>query len=199
MHGLTDKQEVVLNYIVESIATRGRFPSFREIGRALRLRSVATVAQHLDALVGKGLLIKEGRKLMPAPGVRRDRGIPIVGQVAAGRPISAIEHVEDHLGWDSLGATGTFAVRVVGESMIGEGIMDGDFAIVQPSETAASGDLVVAYLGEEQEATVKRFHRTGPAIELRPANPKFKPIRLRPGDDPQFRLGGRVVGIVRRF
>jgi repressor LexA len=208
MRGLTDKQEKILSFIVDSIAQEGRFPSFREIGRAFGLNSVATVSQHLDALVDKGFLIRDGRRLLPSPRVRRDRGVPIVGRVAAGRPISAIEHLEGHLNWDSLAGTGgpeIFAVRVVGDSMIEEGILDGDLALVQPSETAHDGDLVVAYLGEEQEATVKRFHRrvgrfegrSDGQVELRPANRNYQPI-LVDRDDPSFRLAGRVVGIVRR-
>ena len=156
------------------------------------------MAQHLDALVQKGFLLREGRKLMPAPVIRRDRGVPIVGRVAAGRPIAAIEHLEGQLEWDSLGPGGAFAVRVIGDSMTGEGILEGDYAVVQPGEEAQNGDLVVAYVGEDQEATVKRFHRGGGALELRPANPSYRPIRVLPSD-PHFRLAGRVVGIVRRF
>lgn len=200
MRGLTEKQEAILSFIVDSIAQEGRFPSFREIGRAFRLNSVATVSQHLDALVEKGFLIRDGRRLMPSPKIRRDRGVPIVGRVAAGKPISAIEHLEGHLNWETLagsGASETFAVRVVGDSMIDEGILEGDFAVVQPSVTARDGELVVAYLGEDQEATVKRFHRRGGAVELRPANKDYRPIRI-PSGDPHFRLAGRVVGIVRR-
>jgi repressor LexA len=197
MRDLTQKQEDILNFILDSIAHRGRFPSFREIGRAFRLSSVATVAQHLQALVEKGFLIKEGRKLLPAPGVRHDQGVPIVGRVAAGRPISAIENHEGQLAWDSLGGGGAFAVRVVGDSMIEEGILEGDFAIVQPAETAQNGDLVVAYLGEEQEVTVKRYYRRAGQVELRPANSEYRPIKVKPRD-PNFRLAGRVVGIVRR-
>ena len=198
MREMTEKQEAILSFIVDSIAQRGRFPSFREIGRAFRLSSVATVAQHLEALVEKGCLRREGRKLMPAPGVRRDLGIPIVGRVAAGRPISAIEHLEGHLSWEALGSTGTFAVRVVGDSMVDEGILEGDFVVIQPTETARSGELVVAYLGEDQEVTVKRFYRRGRQIELHPANPRYRPIRIGP-NDPHFRLAGRVAGVVRRI
>ncbi len=193
----TPKQEAILGFILDSIAQRGRFPSFREIGRAFRLRSVATVAQHLDALVQKGLLLRDGRKLMPAAVLRRDQGIPILGRVAAGHPIAAIEHLEGRLDWETLGTGGTYAVRVIGDSMIEEGILEGDYAIVQPGEDAQNGELVVAYLGEEQEATVKRFHRAGGQIELRPANAQYRPIVVSPVD-PHFRLAGRVVGIVRR-
>lgn len=194
---ITPKQEAILAFILDSIAQRGRFPSFREIGREFRLRSVATVAQHLDALVQKGHLQRDGRKLMPASVLRRDQGIPILGRVAAGQPIAAIEHLEGRLDWESLSAGSTYAVRVVGDSMIEEGILEGDFAVVQPAEDARSGELVVAYLGEEQEATVKRFHRLGGQIELRPANARYRPIVVAAGD-PHFRLAGRVVGIVRR-
>ena len=88
-------------------------------------------------------------------------------------------------------------MRVVGDSMVGEGILEGDFAVVQPAEDAQTGDLVVAYLGEEQEVTVKRFHRAAGQVELRPANSDYQPIRVSPRD-PHFRLAGRVVGIVRR-
>ena len=197
MRGITDKQEAILSYILDSITQRGRFPSFREIGKEFQLSSVATVAQHLDALVRKGFLRREGRRLMPAPELRRDHGIPILGRVAAGRPVSAIEHQEGRLEWDTLGVGDTFAVRVVGDSMVGEGILEGDFAVVQPAEDAQTGDLVVAYLGEEQEVTVKRFHRGTGQIELRPANPEYQPIRV-PTADAHFRLAGRVVGIVRR-
>lgn len=198
MKGLTARQQAILSYILDSIADLGRFPSFREIAREFRLSSVATVAQHLNALVDKGYLHREGRKLMPAPRIRRDRGVPIVGRVAAGRPIAAIEHLEGHLDWNSLGAQGRFAVQVQGDSMNGEGILDGDLVIVQPADTARNGDLVVAYLGDEQEATVKRFHQKPGHVELRPANPDYRPIRV-PDDDLHFRLAGRVVGMVRRF
>ena len=89
-------------------------------------------------------------------------------------------------------------MRVVGDSMIEEGILDGDLAVVLPSETARTGDLVVAYLGEEQEATVKRYHETAGRLELRPANAAYRPIRV-DRRDPHFRLGGKVVGVVRRI
>jgi repressor LexA len=198
MRGITDKQEAILGYILDSIAGRGRFPSFREIGKEFELSSVATVAQHVDALVRKGFLRRDGRRLMPNPELRRDHGIPVLGRVAAGRPISAIEHQEGRLEWETIGDGNTFAVRVVGDSMVEEGILDGDFAVVQPVDDAPSGELVVAYLGEDQEATVKRFHREPDRVELRPANPAYHPIQVESGD-PHFRLGGKVVGIVRRF
>lgn len=198
MRGLTPRQEAILGYILDSIAQKGRFPSFREIGRQFRLQSVATVAQHLDALVQKGFLIRDGRRLMPVSVVRRDRGIPIVGRVAAGRPIAAIEHLEGQLEWEAISSAGAFAVRVVGDSMVDEGIIEGDYVVVQPGGDAQNGDLVVAYVGEDQEATVKRLHRSGGQVELRAANPAYRPIQVAAGD-PHFRVAGRVVSVVRRL
>ena len=197
MKKLRDKQSEILNFILHSIAESGRFPSFREIGSEFGLTSVATVAQHLNALVEKGQLIRDGRKLMPLPGLRRDLGVPILGRVAAGEPISAIENLEGHLSWDDFGKDETFAVRVVGDSMINEGIIEGDFAIVQPSDAARNGDLVVAYLGEDQEVTIKRYKKFKDRVELEAANPRYrnKVIWL---PDRYFRIAGKVVGIVRR-
>lgn len=198
MRDLTVRQESILQFILESIETSGRFPSYREIGLEFELNSVATVAQHLDALVKKGYLLHQGRKLMPAPGIRRENGIPVLGEVAAGQPIDAIESHSEHLRWDDFGRDSTFAVRVVGDSMMEEGILEDDYVIVQPSETARSGDLVVAYLGEETQATVKRFYRMRDRIELRPANRRYLPIRVSLRE-PTFRIAGRVVGVVRKL
>lgn len=197
MKDLTSRQKSILTYILKSISDSGRFPSFREIGREFRLRSVATVAQHLRALEDKGFLLRQGRKLMPAPGLRRDRGIAVLGHVSAGQPISAIENYDGQLRWDDFARGDVFAVRVQGDSMIEEGILEGDFALVEMTESVRSGEIVVAYLGEDQDVTVKRLHRTSDRIELRPANGRYSPIRVDPAD-PHFRLAGRVVGIVRK-
>ncbi|MFN8549478.1 MAG: S24 family peptidase [Candidatus Eisenbacteria bacterium] len=115
----------------------------------------------------------------------------------ARRSPRGIEHVEEHLHWDGFGDSDIFAVKVVGESMIEDGILDGDFVIVKPTEVARNNELVVAYLGEDQEATVKRYRRTKNKVELLPANPLYRPIVVHVPDR-WFRLAGRVVGIVRR-
>lgn len=198
MRNLTKRQGEILNFILGLIARDGRFPSYREIGAHFGLSSPATVSQHLEALASKGVLKRQGRYYAPADSLRFDQGVPIVGRVAAGSPITAVENIEDHVRWDRIGGEGTFAVRVVGESMIDEGIHEGDLAIVQPCEEVASGELVVAYVGEEQEATVKRYHRRRDGIELRPANPAYAPMRFALGDL-HLRIGGKVVAILRRY
>ena len=199
MQDLTPRQRDVLAVILGSIEERGRFPSIREIARRLRLASPATVFQHLKALATKGYLRHEQRCWTIARETRRARGIPILGRVAAGTPQAAIEEIEGMLTAESLGLrSGRFAVRVSGESMAGEGILDGDCVIVDPALPVANGDLVVAYLGEGQEVTVKRLRWRRAHVELRPANPRFRTIRVRRGD-PFLRIAGKVTGLFRHL
>lgn len=198
LRDLTQRQKDILRYILDQINGIGRFPSFREIGKRFGLQSVATVAQHLKAIEDKGFLDREGRKLMPAAGLLRDRGIRILGHVAAGQPIEAEENYDGELRWEDFCQGETFAVRVRGDSMIDEGILEGDFVVVQRGETARSGDLVVAYVDEDYGVTVKRYFRKPDHVELRPANDAYQPIII-PHNHASFALAGRVVGIVRRI
>jgi repressor LexA len=195
---LTTRQREILDFILESIAQDGRFPSYRQIGAHFGLTSPATVSQHLEALASKGVLRRHGRHYVPADSVRHDRGVPIVGRVAAGSPITAVENIEDQIRWDKIGGEGCFAVRVVGDSMIEEGIYEGDLAIVQQRDEVRHGEVIVAYVGEDQEATVKRYYRHRDHIELRPANRDYKPLKI-PHSDPHLRIGGRVVAVLRRY
>jgi repressor LexA len=198
MKGLTERQGQVLEAILSSMEETGHFPSYREIGRELGLSSVATVSQHIEALVAKGALRRAGDTLLVSPALRKDRGIPIVGRVAAGAPVTAVEHLEGTLDLRRLagGSGASYAVRVKGDSMIEAGICEGDLAVVRIQPTAESGDTVVAYLGEEQEATVKVLYRRSWGYELHPRNRDYEIIKIR-GDDPHFRLGGKVVAVVR--
>ncbi|MFH1143873.1 MAG: transcriptional repressor LexA [Candidatus Eisenbacteria bacterium] len=199
MRELTARQREVLEVILGEVEQQGRFPSMREIARRLKLASPATVFQHLEALAAKGCLHRRAGHWALAPESRHDRGVPILGRVAAGHPLTAFEEIEGHLTPEFLGARrGRFSVRVVGMSMKDEGILDGDYVIVDPDPPIENGDLVVAYLGEEQEATVKRFMRRGRRVELHPANPDFDIVRV-PPDDRSFRVAGKVVGLLRRF
>ena len=200
MKDLTERQREVLEVIISSIEASGRFPSYRDIGRELGVRSPATVSQHIEALTAKGALRRDGDLLLVDEALRRDRGIPIVGRVAAGAPIMAVEHLEGTLNLDRLKGRGRahYAVRVEGESMVEVGIYDGDFAVVRHQPTAESGETVVAYLGEDQEATVKVFYKRGWGYELQPRNKEYKAIKVKRGD-PHFRLGGKVTAVVRKL
>jgi len=197
MEKLTARQQEILKFLISVAREKGRFPSYREIGRRFRLRSPATVSQHLEALARKGYLLGEKTGWVLSPEMREDLGIPIVGRVAAGAPITAVEHVEGRLSLENHYPRDThFIVRVQGDSMIDAGIRNGDYAVVREQPTADDGQTVVAYVGEDQEVTVKVFHRKSRHFELRPKNPRHKPITIS-RKDPWFRIGGRVVGLVR--
>ena len=200
MKELTNRQKEVLEVIVSSVEEAGRFPSYREIGRELGVSSVATVSQHIEALAAKGALRRAGNLLMLNQALRRDKGIPIVGRVAAGAPITAVEHLEGTLDLARIAGAGRggahYAVRVKGDSMAEAGIHEGDFAVVRLQPTAESGETVVAYLGEDQEATVKVFYKRRWGYELQPRNADYEIIKIR-RDDSHFRLGGKVVAVVR--
>jgi repressor LexA len=200
MRSLTERQREILNYIISSIKNRDRFPSYREIGRRFKLRSSATVSQHLSALVKKGFLTKAGKKLMLSAEARAFRGVPLVGRVAAGLPITAIENQEGYLDVESLFPDDGvyFAVRVNGDSMKDAGIFQGDYVIVRQQEEAQNGDTIVAYVGDDLEATVKVLRKRGSLIELQPRNSAYRPIRIKPGRD-KLRLAGKVVGLVRKM
>jgi repressor LexA len=199
METLTDRQRQILDFLVSVVREEGRFPSYREIGRRFRLRSTATVSQHLEALARKGCLLRERMGWILPSELRGDRGLPIVGRVAAGAPIMAVEHLEGRLSLEEhYPRDGHFAVRVQGDSMSGAGIHAGDYAVVREQSTAENGQAVVAYLGEEQEVTVKVFYERRGRFELEPRNEKYAVLRI-PKDDPWFRIGGRVVGLVREL
>jgi len=199
MRPLTPRQREILNYIIASIRDRDRFPSYREIGRRFRLASSATVSQHLDALAKKGFLTRLGKRLMLSPEHRPVRGIPIIGRVAAGMPIEAIENHEGQLDVSTLfhGDGTYFAVRVNGDSMRDVGMFDGDYVVVRQQEDAEDGDVVVAYLGND-EATVKVLRKRGKTLELEPRNAAYKTLRVS-SKQHNLHIGGKVVGLVRKL
>ena len=200
MRSLTKRQGEILTYIVSSIKATDRFPSYREIGRRFKLSSSATVSQHLNALVKKGFLKRIGTKLMLSPELRPVRGVPVVGKVAAGLPMTAIENREGYLDMDSLFNSDAdhFAIKVSGDSMKDVGILDGDYVIVRQQDDAESGTTVVAYVGDDTEATVKVMRKRGRLIELEPRNASYRTIRINPRHD-RLRIAGKVVGLVRRI
>jgi repressor LexA len=199
---LTPRRRQILEYINRAISENGYPPTVREIGKAVGLRSTSTVFFHLRALEEAGYL-ERAHSLTRAIRPRREvsdskqrpvRYVPVVGRVAAGSPVLAEENVDEILPLpeDLLPSGEVFLLRVRGDSMIGDDIRDRDFAIVQRQDTADSGDIVVALLGDE--ATVKRLIRHSDMVELRPSNPDFEPIFAR-----DVQVLGRVVGILRCF
>ncbi len=198
---LSARQKAILRFISQSTEERGYPPTVREIGDAVGLRSSSSVYHQLKVLQRNGYLTRDGSRtralrvsrdarLRP---VARTALVPLVGRIAAGQPILADENVQDVLPLPAelLSASAdSFLLRVEGDSMIGKGIMDGDYVIVRQQPVADDGDIVVALLGDE--ATVKTFHSHGDIIELRPANPAMAPIFT---DDVE--ILGRVTGVIR--
>lgn len=199
MERLTKRQKQLYNYIADYLAEEGRPPSYEEIRAALGLRSLSTVHKHLKQLERKGHIRSpwESRKralsLVESGG--RSVSLPLLGMVAAGDPIEALEVPEEVDVPESLLRGGEcFALRVRGESMIEEGIRDGDVIIVKSQTDAERGQTVVVLV--EGEATVKMFHPRKNDIELRPANQTMSPI-FAPADSVEIR--GVVIGLVRSY
>ena len=201
---LTRKQKEVLDFVEQYRRGHGYAPTLREIGEALGLSSVATVYQHLKHLEAKGLIRREGgraRQMEMATRVERDEGQPraqsvrLLGLVAAGSPIEALEQPESMaLPEDLLGRGETFVLRVKGDSMIEDHIVDGDFIVVERREHAQNGEIVVALI--ENEATVKRFYREAGQIRLQPANAAMRPIYAA---EEKLRIQGIVIGVLRKM
>lgn len=198
MDPLTPRQRHCLDAILRHRDRNGMAPTYRELARALRLRSVGAVQDHLAALERKGWLKLRptARGIELAAELRAAQGIPILGRIAAGKPIEALENVEGRVDIDAMYGRhpDVFAVRVAGDSMTGAGILDGDLAIVRAADRVENG--TVAAVALDDRATIKRFHREHGAITLIPANPKYPPTIIRDGDG-EVRLLGRVIGILR--
>ncbi len=213
---LKKKTEQVFLYIHDRSRSRGAPPTLREIGEEFGIASTNGVRYHLEALERHGYIRRNKRIARGLEvtdfGVRRfvgqtsdrakasterpvERGIPILGRVAAGSPILADENLEGHLDLDRAfpSRAERFALRVRGDSMIDAGIRDGDFVVVRRADRAESGEIVVALVGEEATVKTLRVHKD--RVELLPANPDHKRIVVRNSE--QFRVLGVVLGLVR--
>lgn len=201
MKGLTTKQQRVLEVIRGAMRERGQPPTVREIGQEIGVASSCTVQRHLDALVRKGFITRDRYKYRsiqladsPFPMFARAMNVPIVGSIAAGAPITAVENIEDTfpLPAELVGDDTIFMLRVRGDSMINAGIFDGDLVAVRQQPDAHNGDIVAALLDEE--ATVKRFFREGDHIRLQAENPDYAPIIAR-----DLKILGKVILSIRNF
>ena len=178
---LTGRQQEIWDFLVDYVDQHGYPPTVREIGEAVGLASPSTVHAHLANLERAGLLRRDPTKPRALELVGRERTqvpaatlarLPLVGQIAAGGPLLAEHNVEEHLAVPET-LRGDFLLRVKGDSMINAGILDGDIVVVQRSQDARNGEIVVALAGDDEsadEATVKRFFREGRRVRLQPEN-----------------------------
>jgi len=201
--GLTDRQRQVLDFISDSIRKRGYPPTLREIGSHFGIRSTNGVNDHLRALEKKGFLHREdlkSRALRPIQTGGDFVEVPVLGRVAAGQPMLAVENYEDTVKVDRffIGQNReVFALRVKGDSMIEAGIFDGDFVFIRKQLVASSGEIVVAMIGDE--ATVKYYYPEGDTIRFQPANSAMSPIIVRKRDFRSVNLLGLVIGVYRKM
>jgi repressor LexA len=202
---LTPKQLRILSLIRDWRVRHGFSPTMQELADEIGVSKV-TVFEHVEALIKKGALIREANKarsLSIAPGIAvpdeaRPLRVPLVGKIAAGYPIERVADEED---LDLVGILGPrpgrnnpmFALKVEGESMKDEGILDGDYVLIERTEVATNGDRVVALLPDGQ-TTLKTFFKEHDHIRLQPANPSFSPIIVR-----ECKIQGIVRGVVRRY
>lgn len=202
---LTKRQKEILDFVTQYIELHGYAPSYREIAESFKMGSVATVAEHIDNLVTKGLLQKgdnEARSLqLIKPGDFEDDrsvGLQILGLIAAGQPIETLEgHTETlEVPPFMVGRRHSYVLQVKGDSMIEDGILNGDYVVIQEKEVPSNGEVVVALVGGG-EATLKRYYKEKDHIRLQPANSSMDPIIIEPGT--QIDIQGTVIGVIRKY
>jgi repressor LexA len=204
---ITRRQREVYDFISRFVTEHGYSPSFEEIGQGLQLNSLATVHKHISNLEKKGLLTRDYNRsrsidLLPPKGklkqsmsVNTAVVLPLMGRIAAGQPIEAVENPETISLADFVRSKEVFVLEVRGDSMQDEAILDGDYVLVEKARTAHNGDIVVA-LVDATDATLKRFYREGDKIRLQPSNVNMKPIIVPAGS---VDVQGRVIGVLRKY
>src|SRR5277367_3702750 len=204
---ITRRQRELYDFISEFVQKNGYSPSFDEIREGMGLNSLATVHKHVTNLEKKGLLTRDYNrsrsidllppkgKLKQSMGVNTAMVLPLVGRIAAGRPIEAMQQSETISLADFVRSKEVFVLEVRGESMQDEAILDGDYVLVEKSKTAHNGDIVVALI-DSSDATLKRFFREGENIRLQPSNATMKPIIV---PSAAVEIQGRVIGVLRKY
>ena len=197
MH-LTKRQREIYEYLRDHIRSRGYAPSIAEIGKQYHLSSPATVHKHIAHLEKKGLILKQQNlsraiEIVTEPGYATS--YPVLGEIAAGKPIEALDQQEVVELLPDDGNKDIFVLRVKGNSMIEDHIQSGDYVIVERRNVAENGETVVALIDNDR-ATLKRFYRENGRIRLQPAHPSMEPIYLREGD---FTIQGVVISVLRKF
>ncbi|MBQ2537721.1 MAG: transcriptional repressor LexA [Ruminococcus sp.] len=195
MKPLSKSQQKILDYLKEC-SENGRVPSVREICDYTGLSSTSTVHHHLKALEEKGLIVREHgvNRCIQITGEEKSVNVPVVGKVAAGEPITAIQNIEFYVPVSEQLKRGRelFALRIQGESMVNAGILDGDIVIVHRTPVAENGEIVVAMV--EDSATVKRFYKENGHFRLQPENDSYEPIIV-----DEVVLLGKVVSLIRNY
>ncbi len=199
---MTVRQRQIYDFLVKTISGKGYSPSIPEICRKFKIASTRGVFDHLKALERKGYIRRVGKRaidiLSPLgrPVLPDAREVPVLGRIRAGAPLLAEENIEGFLTVAHNIARGkeAFALKVKGDSMIEDGILDGDYVVIRRQEAGENGDIVCALIGDE--ATLKRFYRNGDTVTLKPANKDYDPIVLARGE---FRVLGKMVGLIRKL
>ncbi len=201
---LTKRQRQVYDFIANFVARQGYSPSFEEIGAGLGLSSLATVHKHISNLEEKGLLKRDfnrSRSIDLLPMKARAKlaaaalELPLVGRIAAGRPVEQLENPGTISLADLTRSRDVFVLQVSGDSMQDEHIVDGDYVLIEKAPSARDGEIVVALI-DGSETTLKRLYREGAQIRLQPANANMQPI-LVPAS--QVQVQGRVIGVLRKY
>lgn len=205
MKDLSNKQQIILNYIKKEITDTGYPPSVREICKAVGLKSTSTVHSHLNTLVKKGYIRKGDNKNRAIEVIDTEdafidipkkevANVPLVGRIAAGEPILAVENVDDlfPIPVDWVGNNETFVLQVKGDSMIDAGILNGDYVVISVQSTARNGDIVAALL--DDETTLKRFYKESDHFRLQPENKTMEPIIVK-----DVNILGILKCVIRRY
>lgn len=199
---ITPRQRELFGFLERFIAHHGQAPTMAEIRAQLGLNSPSTVHHLLIALEREGLIRRvpnaaRAIEIISADPSSNECEIPLLGVIAAGHPIEAILSNETIcITRDMLGRGRTFALKVRGDSMTGDGILDGDLIVIESRQTAENGQTVVALI-DGNEATVKRFYRERGGVRLEPANPRYKAILIKPSD--RVSIQGIVIGVIRKY
>ena len=201
MH-ITRRQKEIYDFVARHIERKGYAPTIEEIGAHFGLRSLATVHKHLTNLQEKGLLKRAWNRSRALELVRTEVKVeaielPLLGRVAAGAPIEAVEATETiYVPQDMVGRRRTYVLQVKGDSMIEEHIRDGDYVIVEDRESARDGEMVIALLGGENVTLKKLFRERGGKVRLQPANSRLQPFVVNAED---VRVQGVVIGVLRKY
>lgn len=204
MKDLTPEQNRIFAFLVDCVKRLGAPPTIREIAVKFGYRSINNVRQHLRLIARKGYIrLQPGRArgIEIAMAMARETGrliqVPLVGAVPAGRPVTAVENIQDYVTLDQnmFRGDGLFTLRVKGDSMRGAGVLDGDIAIVRQQASVSDGDIVVVRI--DDDATLKRYFHRGDHIVLHPENEKYEDIVVR--SDREIAIVGKMVGVIRKY